>query len=204
MRPLPRVHAVTDHVVAATPDFRVRAAAIMAGGSSVAVHARDHQANTRSLSQLAAALLRLARPAEAAVFVNGRPDVARALRAHGVQLRGSDLSPDDARLIMPQGFIGVSVHSEDEAHRAVAAGADFLLAGSIFDTDSHPERAPAGVGLIERLSRLSCPVIAIGGITAARLPEVRDAGAYGVAAISALWNSADPSAAVAAFLEGWS
>jgi len=105
---------------------------------------------------------------------------------------------------MPQGFIGVSVHSEDEAHRAVAAGADFLLAGSIFDTDSHPERAPAGVGLIERLSRLSCPVIAIGGITAARLPEVRDAGAYGVAAISALWNSADPSAAVAAFLEGWS
>ncbi len=170
----------------------------------MAVHARDRAATTKGLVDLTLALVKLAKPTEAAVLVNGRPDVARATSAQGVQLRTHDLSPADARAVMPQGIIGVSVHTVEEGRKAVAGGAEFLLAGTIFSSGSHPGREPAGLGLIEQLSRLPCPVIAIGGITADRVPQVRDAGAYGVAAIGALWRAPDPAAATAAFLDCWS
>ena len=57
--------------------------------------------------------------------------------------------------------------------------------------------------LVRRAAGLGKPVIAIGGIDAARAAEVRAAGAYGVAAISALWKADDPAAAALAFLEPW-
>src|SRR6185503_20574088 len=85
-RPLPRIHAISDAEVLALDDLGVRAAALAAGGSAVALHARDRAATTRVLIAAAERFVALARPPEAAVFVNGRPDVAAALGAHGVQL----------------------------------------------------------------------------------------------------------------------
>src|SRR6185503_2895273 len=86
VRPLPRLHAVTDADVLALPDLGVRAAAIAAAGPAVALHARERGAGGAALAQAAARLRALARPAEAAVLVNGRPDIAAAIAAHGVQL----------------------------------------------------------------------------------------------------------------------
>ena len=203
MRPLPRVHAVTDARVLALEDFGVRAAAIASAGPGVALHARDRTAGGRRLAAAAHRLVTLARPPEAAVLVNGHPEIARAVEAQGVQLGGGDLSPRDARAVLGPGWIGVSVHDEAEAEAGVEAGADFLLAGSIFESPSHPGGSPAGPGLVSRCARLGVPVIAIGGITARRVPELRDAGAWGLAAISALWDAADPAAAVLEMLEAW-
>lgn len=203
MRPLPRLHAVTDAAVLAGDDFGVRAAAIAAAGPAVALHARDRSAGGAALTRAAERLLALARPPEAAVFVNGRPDIAAAVQAHGVQLAGGDLSPGDARLVFPSGWIGRSVHAADEAARAVEEGADFLLVGNIYETASHPGRPAAGLALVRAAAALGRPVIAIGGIDADRVREVRAAGAYGVAAISALWRAADPAAAALALLAPW-
>jgi thiamine-phosphate pyrophosphorylase len=194
---------VTDAAVLAADDFGVRAAAIAAAGPAVALHARDRSAGGAVLARAAERLLALARPPEAAVFVNGRPDVAAAVRAHGVQLAGGDLSPGDARRMFPSGWIGRSVHSADEAARAVEEGADFLLVGNIYETASHPGRPAAGLALVRAAAALGRPVIAIGGVDAGRVREVRAAGAYGVAAISALWRAADPAAAALALLAPW-
>lgn len=203
MRPLPRLHAITDAEVLAVPDFGVRAAAIAAAGPSVALHARDRTAGGAVLARAAERLRALARPPEAAVFVNARPDVAAAVGAQGVQLAGDDLSPADARRVLGAGWIGCSVHSEEQARAAVAEGADFLLVGNVYQTPSHPGRTAAGLDLVRAAARLGRPVIAIGGIDAARVAEVRDAGAYGVAAIRALWGAADPAAAALALLAPW-
>lgn len=203
MRPLPRLHAVTDAAVLAAADFGVRAAAIAAAGAGVALHARDHAAGGAALARAAARLAALARPPEAAVFVNGRPDVAAAVHAQGVQLAGGDLSPADARRVFAAGWIGRSVHDEEEAARAVGEGADFLLVGNVYETASHPGRPGAGLGLVRRSVALGRPVIAIGGIDARRAREVREAGAYGVAAITALWWADDPAAAALALLAPW-
>jgi thiamine-phosphate diphosphorylase len=203
VRPLPRLHAVTDAAVIATPDFAARAAAIAAAGSAVALHARDRSSGGATLARVAQRLVALARPPEAAVFVNARPDVAQAAGAQGVQLGGADIRPAEARASFPRGWIGRSVHSPREAELAAEEGADYLMVGSVYETSSHPGRPSGGLALVRDSARLGLPVIAIGGIDASRATEMRDEGAYGVAAIAALWWAADPAAAALALLAPW-
>ena len=204
MRPLPRLHAVTDAAVIATEDFPVRAAAIAAAGPAVALHARDRSAGGAALARVAQRLVALARPPEASVIVNGRPDLAHAVGAQGVQLGAADLRPQEARASYPRGWIGCSVHSAAEGEAAAREGADFLLVGNIYETASHPRRPAAGLALVRATVGLGLPVIAIGGIDAGRAAEVRDQGAYGVAAITALWRAPDPATAALALLAPWS
>jgi thiamine-phosphate pyrophosphorylase len=167
------------------------------------VHARAHGEEGAFLAAGALRILSLARPPEAAVFVNGRPDIAAAVGAQGVQLGLKDLTPAGARRVFPGGWIGRSVHDPAEAAAAVAEGADFLVVGSIYETASHPARPAGGPELISQCAGLGRPVIAIGGITPERAIEVKAAGAYGVAAIRALWDAADPAAATLALLAPW-
>lgn len=203
MRPLARLHAFTDASVLSAADFGVRAAAIAAAGPAVALHARDRGGPVGPLAAAALRMASLARPPEAAVFVSGRPDVAAAIGAQGVQLGAADLTPAQARRLLPHGWIGRSVHTADEARVAIEEGADFLVVGNIYETPTHPGRPGAGPRLVRELASLGRPVIAIGGVTPARAPELRAAGAYGVAAIRALWLADDPAAATLALLAPW-
>lgn len=200
-RPLPRLHAITDAAVLARADLGVRAAALAAAGPALALHARDRSATTRALAAVAARFVAHARPAEAAVIVSGRPDVAAAVGAQGVQLGAGDLAPADARRVLPHGWIGRSVHTPDEAAEARAEGADFLIAGPVYPTPTHPDHPGAGLELIRRCAALGLPLIAIGGVTADRVAELVAAGAYGVAAIRALWEAEDPATAAMEMLD---
>jgi thiamine-phosphate diphosphorylase len=131
----------------------------------------------------------------ALLLVNGPLDVALATPADGVHL------PESAPLVRrPQeGFlVGRSVHSVDAARRAMAEGADYLIAGPVYETASHPGRDPAGPSLIEEVTvAVTVPVLAIGGINAARIEQVVRAGASGVAVISAVLDRPDSRAAAA-------
>jgi len=90
-------------------------------------------------------------------------------------------------------FTGRSVHSVDAAIRAEHEGCDYVVAGTIFPTASHPNGPVAGVKLIEDIAkRVHIPVIAIGGINAANARQCIDAGARGVAVISAIFDADDP------------
>jgi thiamine-phosphate diphosphorylase len=203
VRPLPRLHAITDARILADPDLGQKAAAIAAVGPVVALHLRDRNGSTSALAEFGRRFVALTRPPEASVIVNGRPDLARALGAQGVQLNSNDLPVAAARQVLGRGWIGRSVHSLDEARQAVADGADYLLLGSIFPTPSHLDHAPLGVKVLESCVALGRPVIAIGGVTAENAGDCRRAGAWGVAAIRALWDAADPLAAARALTTPW-
>lgn len=210
MRPLPRLHAITDPAVLALPDLPVRAAAIAALGSSVALHARDRSATARALVAVTTRFVALARPAEAAVIVNARFDIAASMGAHGVQLGANDPDITDLRNLRnlrtnlrTNLWLGASVHSLPEARDAIAAGADYLLLGNIFETTTHPGQPPLGLAVLEEAVALGTPVLAIGGITAARAAQVFAAGAWGVASISALWHAPDPYRAAGELLAPW-
>lgn len=204
MRPLPRLFALTTDVLCRAADFGVRAAAIASAGPAGAIVVRAVESTTAQQAAFAERVRALAAPPEAAVFVHARPDLAAAIGADGLQLRREDLAPADARLVFARGWIGSSVHSIEEAGAAIAAGARYLVAGNVYETTSHPDRPPRGLRWLGELCALGTPVIAIGGITAARAAEVQGAGAWGVAAISALWDAADPAAAAVALLAPWS
>lgn len=202
---VPPLHVVTDDEVVARPDFLERAGRIIqAGGSLLALHLRAPRASGRRMYELADALRSMMADAGALLIVNDRVDVAMAARADGAQVGARGLEAADARrLIGSDRLLGVSVHSVDEARAAQADGADYVIAGTIWETPSHPERRGAGVGLIREIAALDIPPIAIGGVTPARTAEARDAGAAGVATIRGVWDAPDPEAAVSEYLEHW-
>ena len=93
-------------------------------------------------------------------------------------------------------FVGRSIHSVDAAIRAEQEGCNYVVAGSVFPTTSHPNGPVAGVTLIERIAqKISIPVLAIGGINATNARSCIDAGASGVAVISAIMDAKDPRTA---------
>lgn len=203
MKPLARLLAVTNDTVCRTPDFSARAAAIAGAGADIGLLVRAPGSTAAQQAGFAGQALAAARGGTASILVHARPDLARAIGADGVQLRCQDLAPPDARRVLTGGWIGVSVHDRAEAEAAIAEGADFVVAGNLFETASHPDRPARGLRWLEEICALERPVIAIGGITPERAPAVRAAGAWGVAAISALWDAADPAAAARAMLAPW-
>jgi thiamine-phosphate diphosphorylase len=201
-RVLPPLHVVTDDAVVARPDFLERALLVLEmGGPDLAFHLRAPRTGGRRLFDLARALLPRAVDEDALLLVNDRIDVALAVRADGVQLGGRGIGIADARRMLgARPWIGASVHSGDEAREAAAGGADFVMAGAVYATDSHPGQPPAGLGMIEDAAAGGLPVIAVGGITPGRVGEVLAAGAAGVAVIRGVWDEGDVVEAVRRYL----
>jgi len=194
-QPLPRLHAITDERIARRVDLDLIAAALAeGGGSDLAFHARGRGLTGLEHFELAG---RLAVRPPGRLFVNDRLDVALSIPTAGVQLGHGSLPVSAARALNRLWWIGVSVHDLAEAEAARLSGADYLVVGPVFATASHPGRAPLGLATLQQIVAAAgdLPVIAIGGMTIDRVREVRGAGAYGVAAIRALWDDAEPAAA---------
>jgi thiamine-phosphate pyrophosphorylase len=200
---LPPLHVVTDDATAARPDFLRAAAEFVAeGGPLIALHLRAPSANGLAVYRWAEALRTLTRDAGALLLVNDRVDVALAVDADGVQLGRRGLHVADARrLAGAERLVGVSVHTSAEVEEAREGGADFVLVGNVYATDSHPGRAGMGVEALAAFAGL--PLIAIGGVTPERVAELRDAGVRGVAAIRGVWDAPSPARAVRSYLKEW-
>jgi thiamine-phosphate diphosphorylase len=199
---LPVLHAVTSDDVVLGADFIDRARRVMlAGGSRVAVHLRAPRLGGRRLHDLACRLAELQRETSAWLVVNDRADVALTSGARAVQLTSRSMSAADARRCVPTLWVGASVHSRDDAARAVEAGAHWLVAGHVFETETHPGEDGRGTAFIARLAEVHrTPIIAIGGVRPGHVPELRAAGAYGVAVIRGVWQASDAGAAVIDYL----
>ncbi|HYK81832.1 MAG TPA: thiamine phosphate synthase [Gemmatimonadales bacterium] len=197
--PLPRLHALTDERIARRADLTTVARALAAGGgAAVALHARGRTLTGLQQHRLA---LCFAACLPARLFVNDRLDVALAAGAWGVQLAEGSLAPGDARRLNPAWWIGQSVHDRGAAAAARTAGADYLVVGAVYRTATHPGRTPLGVAAVAEIAALGLPVIAVGGVTAERVGELRAAGVHGVAAIRAVWDADDPAAAARRIVE---
>lgn len=200
---LPLLHVVTDDAVLARGDFLAHAERVLAAGSAgVALHLRGPTTSAARLYELGAALRGPARTAGALLLANDRVDLALAADLDGVHLPERSLPAAVARGLLPAGaLIGASVHSPEGAHDA-ADGADYLLVGTVYATPSHPGRTGSGPeGLARVRAAVRLPLFAIGGVTPGRVPELRAAGAAGVAVLGGVWSASDPAAAVARYLE---
>ncbi len=125
-------------------------------------------------------------------------DIALACGAAGVHLGQEDILPALARKVLAKGtVIGVSVNTPEEAEEAERQGADYVGAGPVYGTSTKdtdlPVLGPEGIRLIK--GRVRIPVVAIGGITDENARAVREAGADGVAVVSAILGSPDPEQA---------
>lgn len=172
-------------------------AAALAGGARL-IQLRDKNGQAPALVATAKRLRRLTRAAGALLIVNDRVDVALAADADGVHLGPEDLPPEDARrLLGPDRLIGVSVSTVAEAH-AAAPFASYFGVGSIYATRTKSDAGePVGPSRITEIRRAfpSHRIVAVGGISAATLPEVFSAGADAAAVVSAVVAAPDMEAA---------
>ncbi|MCD7035215.1 thiamine phosphate synthase [Metabacillus sp. GX 13764] len=155
-------------------------------------HIREKEKSAKELFDGLEFLLEQGFPAEKLV-INDRCDAALAAGIQRVQLGGGSLPISRVKQVMPSLHAGCSVHSPEEAAAAINDGADSLLYGHIFQSNSKKGLEPRGVlGLAEIVLHSAVPVIAIGGITPLHVKEVIKAGASGIAVISGIWNSETP------------
>ena len=199
---LPVLHAVTSDDIIIRSDFIDRARRVMhAGGPRVAVHLRAGRLAGRTLHEFACTIAEVQEETGAWLVVNDRADVALTSGAKGVQLTSRSMLPDDARRAVPALAIGASIHSDEDAQRAADAGATWLVAGHVFETESHPGQEGRGAAFIQRIAASHrIPVIAIGGIRPEHVGALRAVGAYGVAVIRGVWHASDAGAAVIDYL----
>ncbi len=171
-------------------------------GGVKAVQLREKDLSATELLPLARELRELTDRYDARLLINDHIDIALAVHADGVHLGGHSLPTDIIRQrIGPDLLIGVSTHSKDEISLAARQGADFVTFGPVYATPSKAAYgAPQGPEALAEACRCSSvPVFALGGITPARAVEVHQAGASGIALISAIIASPDPRTATEAF-----
>jgi thiamine-phosphate pyrophosphorylase len=131
-----------------------------------------------------------ARPADAIVIVNDRPDMALMCGASGVHVGQDDLPVAEVRWIGPGLLVGLSTHTVDQIDAAVETQADYIAVGPVFGTATKDTGdAAVGLDLVRYAARAAGgrPVVAIGGITVETAPQVVAAGAAAVAVITDLF-----------------
>ena len=170
----------------------------IAGGVDV-VQLREKDTDARWRYELGSELREITAESEVGLLVNDRVDIAQAIDADGVHLGQSDLPVEVARdLLGPEAVIGCSTSTVEEAREAEAAGADYLGVGAVYGTSSKEvpeEKNGTGLELVSEIANaVSIPVIGIGGVTAENAAPVCEAGAAGVAVISAVTAAEDPAA----------
>lgn len=199
--PVGRLHVLTDFVFQQRRSHAEIAALAAAGGADT-VQFRQKAGTARGRYVEALRTADACRAAGVPLIVDDHLDLALAVGAAGVHLGQLDLPVQAARRALGDGaIVGATVTTVAQAREAEAAGASYLGFGPVFPTRS--KRSPASVkgldGLAAVCAAVSIPVIGIAGITPERVAPVMDAGAHGVAVMTAVTTATDPQAAAADF-----
>ena len=173
---------------------------VIRGGATI-IQLREKNLSTRVFFENALTIRKITKRAGIPLIINDRMDIALAVNADGIHLGEEDLPLKYARKIAPHLIIGYSADSVLDAQLAEKDGADYLGVGSVFTTATKVDAGPAiGIQRLEEIKKaVSIPVVAIGGINLANLPEVIQAGVDGVAVVSAIVADASPFRAAKRF-----
>jgi thiamine-phosphate pyrophosphorylase len=176
----------------------------MLAAGTPAIQLRERDLSVRELLTLAREVQAVTALHRSQLLINDRIDVALALDGVGVHLRSNSLPILVARqLLGAQHLLGISVHSIEEAVLAELQGADYIILGPIYETPSKQMFGPPlGIHVLERAcERVRIPIIGIGGVTAVRAREMRRAGAFGAAVITAILGANDVESATRDLLD---
>ncbi|MDY0213864.1 MAG: thiamine phosphate synthase [Desulfuromonadaceae bacterium] len=185
----------TGHTLLSTLEAALR-------GGVRAVQLREKDLSSAELFDYARQIRTLTRRYGAHLFINDRVDIALAADADGVHLTEQSVDVTTAReLLGHTKLIGVSTHSLTRALSAARNGADLITFSPVFYTPSKAAYgSPQGVErLREVCAAVNIPVFALGGINPHNQAEVHQAGASGIALISAIFAAPDPAAAAREF-----
>jgi thiamine-phosphate pyrophosphorylase len=197
---LPKLYPITDtRLSGLTHAEQVER---LAAGGATFIQLREKMASPREFYEASLAAMKVARALGVRVIINDRVDIAIAVAADGVHLGQDDLPPARARALLgPRALIGYSTHNLKQALEADSTSADYIAFGPVFATSTkeNPDPVVGLRSLAEIKSRVSKPIVAIGGITLERAASVIEAGADSLAVISDLYSTGDAGKRVSAF-----
>ena len=199
------LYAIVDHRTATHHGWRVcdLARAYLAGGARF-LQIRATEVASGEYLEWCDEIIKDATDVGAQLIVNDRADIAAMAGAAGVHLGQRDLAPELVRKMVPAGMVlGLSTHTRSQLDRSTTTAVDYVAVGPVYRTVTKDTGyAAVGLDLVTYASRLlpERPVIAIGGITLDRVESVMSAGAAGVAVVSDLLSSNDPTGRVADYV----
>ena len=185
------LYLVTDRDLSLGRSLEEVVSEAVAGGMTI-VQLREKEASTGEFIALARRLMTLLRPLGIPLVINDRVDVALAVDADGVHIGQSDMGYEDARRLMgPDKIIGLSVESFEDIQAANTLDVDYVGISPVYGTPTKTDTAePFGLeGLRKAVAMSVHPTVAIGGMNASTIGEVIDAGADGVAVVSAICSA---------------
>jgi thiamine-phosphate pyrophosphorylase len=199
------LYLVTDTGLAAELGVVATVVRAVAGGVT-AVQLRDPDCSDGEFVALGRELRRELAGSGVPLLVNDRVHLAEAIGADGVHVGQGDLDVVSARqLIGPERYLGLSVETLEQLTAAIGSPVDYLGVGPVWPQSTKLDAAPpvglAGLTAIVASSRWPC--VAIGGIGPGRARLVREAGAAGIAVVSAIVGQPDPEAAARGLRVEW-
>lgn len=196
-----RLHVLTDfHLQQRHSHADLARLAIRGGADSIQF--RQKHGGIQNMLREAHRVAAVCRDASVPLVVNDRVDITQAVGAEGVHLGQNDFPVDEARNVLgAEHLVGATTTKASQAVEAHEMGADYLGFGPVFPTTSkrNPKSVKGPEGLAEACEAVPIPVIAIGGVTHDRVRTALDAGAHGVAVLSAVATANDPGQATARF-----
>lgn len=191
------LYLVTDRPLCLGKHLEDVVAAAVSGGVTV-VQLREKSSQTKEFIDLAQMVQRLLKPLHIPLIINDRIDVALAVNADGIHIGQNDMPYDMARGLMgPEAVIGLSVETMEQAEQAEELDVDYLGVSPIFSTPTKTDTYTAwGLdGLTDLKGKSRHTLVAIGGLNASNARQVVQAGADGIAVVSAICSARDPGQA---------
>ena len=188
------LYLVLDPVLCGGSDGMVQTARQAAQAGVTCVQLRAPNWSTQALVDCGLKLKRVLSPYGVPLIVNNDVKAAEIIGASGVHVGQSDMNPRKARALLGKGaVIGLSITRYEEIGTLDPTVVDYAGVGPVYATSTKKDAAPAmGPDVLRRIiENLSVPVVAIGGIGVAQVPEMRCAGARGIAVVSAICGQRD-------------
>lgn len=192
-----KLYLVTDRDLSLGRSLEEVVSEAVKGGVTI-VQLREKEASTGEFVALARRLMSILKPLGIPLIINDRVNVALAVDADGVHIGQSDMAYADARrLLGPDKIIGLSVESLEDLETANALDVDYVGISPVYGTPTKTDTAePFGLEGLRKAVEMSVhPTVAIGGMNARTIGEVMEAGADGVAVVSAICSAEDISKA---------
>ena len=187
-----RLYAVTDRNWLGEQTLYEQVEEALRGGATM-VQIREKELDEADFEDEAREIQKLCRKYQVPMIINDNVALAKRVDADGVHIGQSDMEMKNARELLGEDkIIGVTAKTIEQAKAAEAAGADYLGSGAVFGSSTKLDAKPMEHALFQEICEsVAIPVVAIGGITADNVMQLKGRGMAGVAVVSGIFACKD-------------
>ena len=184
-----KLYAITDRSYLREGETLPDAVESAIKGGATIVQLREKELVHNDLKTLALSVKRVCDKYHVTFIINDDVALAKEIGADGVHLGADDMAIADARALLGDNVvIGATAKTIEQAKKAEEAGADYIGSGAVFGSDTKKDATPMSRELLDSICKcVSIPVVAIGGIDAYNVSELRDTSIAGVAVVSGIF-----------------